>query len=72
MNGHIEKLAPFEDEVVIKRVSGRIGYSSLFDFERKHPIILPGENVIAELIAKGVHKKLKHPVYLRVMAEGNI
>ena len=40
----------------IKRVSGRFEYSGLFDFHRKHPMILPGENVISSKVSiKGLY-----------------
>ena len=56
MNGHIEKLAPFDGAEGIKRVSGRFEYSGLFDFDRKHPMILPGENVISsKVFIKGLY-----------------
>lgn len=65
----LEKLSPFFDDNGILRVLGRIQRSDIFDYDRKHPMILSHESKIAELILDDIHYKLFHPGHIRVMAE---
>ena len=63
------KSTPFLDNNSIIRVSGRIGKSLLFEYNRKHPMILPSGTRVSELIVRSYHEDLFHPGHLRVMAE---
>ena len=65
----MDKLVPFVDEFGIKRVTGRIQESEIFDYDRKHPTILDSKSRVAELIVEDVHKKLCHPGHNQVIAE---
>ena len=64
-----ENLAPFIDPKGIIRARGRIEESEIFNYDQKHPIILPGEGEIAKLILRELHDELFHPGYSRVVAE---
>ena len=65
-----EKLAPFKDESGIFRIRGRLENMELFDEERKHPILLPKDHKISQLIVEEIHRtKCVHSGHLRVMAE---
>ena len=68
-NKFLEKYTPFEDEHGLKRISGRLGQSEIFDYDRKHPILLPFSNPISKLIMLDLHEKLLHPGHTRVLAE---
>ena len=63
------KLTPFVDENGITRISGRLKNSPIFDNDRIHPKLLPGDHKISELIVRDVHERTFHPGHLRVMAE---
>ena len=65
----ITKLTPFVDGVGIQHITGRLGDSLIFKYERIHPIILSSNSKISELIVHGYHEDLIHPGHLRVMAE---
>ncbi len=65
----IENLVPFIDEAGIVRANGRLGKSELFTYEQKHPVILPKNHKVSELIVQQVHKKVFHSGYSRVVAE---
>ena len=65
----LQKLSPYLDENGILRVYGRLQMSKIFNYDRMHPIILPCESKIAELIIDSIHKELFHPGHLRVVAE---
>ena len=51
------------------RVYGRIDRSKILDYDRMHPMILPGDEKLSEMILENIHKELIHPGYLRVVAE---
>lgn len=53
------KLNPILDDQQILRVGGRLELSEL-PYELKHPIILPKDNHITDLIIKHYHEKIKH------------
>ena len=65
----VEKLVPFVDECGIKRVTGRTKQSSIFDRDRKHPIILDSTSRVSKLIIAEIHEKLCHPGQNQVIAE---
>lgn len=55
----ILKLNPYLDVNGTIRVGGRLKHSS-FNFEKKHPAILPGRHILAKLIATQEHLRLLH------------
>lgn len=63
------RLTPFVDEKGIRRISGRLKNSPIFDNNRIHPKLLPGDHKISELIVRDIHEKTFHAGHLRVMAE---
>ena len=65
----LQKFVPFVDNSGIKRVTGRIGNSTIFDYGRKHPILLPGKSRISYIILMEIHNDLFHPGHNRVLAE---
>ena len=62
-------LIPFLDENGIQRVYGRLKMSTIFEYDRIHPIILPGDSRVSKLILENIHKQLFHPGHLRVISE---
>ena len=66
---NLQKLTPYYDDNGIMRVYGRIDRSKILDYDRMHPMILPGDEKLAEMILENIHKELIHPGYLRVVAE---
>ncbi|XP_070169680.1 uncharacterized protein [Polyergus mexicanus] len=52
-------LNPYVDEIGILRVGGRLKHAEL-EFDQKHPILLPSNNHITELIIRETHVKLCH------------
>lgn len=56
----IKKLSPFLDEKNILRVGGRLAHSNLRYTER-HPILLPSNHKITELLIEYTHKIYLHP-----------
>ncbi|XP_033212236.1 uncharacterized protein LOC117169837 [Belonocnema kinseyi] len=52
-------LKPFVDKQGILRVGGRLNHSDLFE-ERKHPILLPPNHHVTQLIFREEHERLKH------------
>ena len=69
LTSNLDELNPYEDEFGIQRVTGRIQKSEIFDHDRKHPIILCGENPVSTLILNDIHNDLFHPGPNRVIAE---
>ncbi len=65
----MKTLSPFPDENGIMRINGRIGQSELFHYDQKHPVLLPKNHRVSELIVKQVHEDTIHPGHGRVMAE---
>lgn len=57
-NSRLKYLQPFLDDDII-RVGGRLKNSDI-KFDQKHPIILPSEHRIAQLIIEYTHKKNFH------------
>ena len=63
--GHIDRssvtlsLNPFLDSDGLMRVGGRLKHSSL-DYSQKHPILLPKNHKLTELIASDIHKTNLH------------
>ena len=55
----IAEFSPFQDEMGILRVGGRLEYSFL-PFDGKHPVIIPKDSNLSVLIAKHYHEKVKH------------
>ena len=66
---NFEKYTPFIDENGLKRISGRIQQSDIFDYDRKHPILLPYDSRVSKLILEEIHKRLHHPGHNRVLSE---
>ena len=65
----LEKLVPFIDMSNVQRVTGRLRESYIFDYDQKHPVLLPPDNHISTLILRDIHEKLFHPGHNRVLAE---
>ena len=65
----IEKLCPFDDENGIKRINGRISNSELFNYDQKHPNLLPKNHPVSELIVSNIHENTIRPGHQRVIAE---
>ena len=42
----LEKLVPFIDMLDVQRVSGRLRESYIFDYDHKHPVLLPPDNSV--------------------------
>ena len=61
----LQNLTPFTDEEGVKRCNGRITKSALLNEEQKHPVLLPKNHKITELIVTQIH----HPGHSRVVAE---
>ena len=67
----IVKLKPFVDEQGILRVGGRIENASSFNYDEKHPIILPkdkrssiSQHILTDLHIKNAHSGAKHTLSL--------
>ena len=58
-NSLLKRLSPILDEDGIVRVGGRLCNADL-DFERKHPVILPGKTHVVELLMRDTHVKVGH------------
>lgn len=56
---NILKLNPFLDSKGVLRVGGRLGNSSLPE-ETKHPILIPGEGRLTQLIIEKAHQRTLH------------
>ncbi|KAG5869691.1 hypothetical protein JTB14_025718 [Gonioctena quinquepunctata] len=52
-------LTPFLDSEGILRVGGRLKYSD-YDFDKRHPILLPGKHQLTKLIFHQEHNRLLH------------
>jgi len=63
----IQKLSPFLDEQGIIRVGGRLQRSA-YEFDLKHPILLPKRDNETRLIVVCCHKLLRHSGYNSVLA----
>lgn len=59
VNGYLKSLHPFLDDKNILRVGGRIENSNV-SFSQKHPIILPKQSRITDLIIHHEHIRLLH------------
>ena len=68
----LRKLVPFTDKSGVKRATGRLRELNLFGYDRRHPVILPGDNIISRLILQEIHEKLFHPGHSRVLAESRM
>ena len=68
-SAQLEKLSPFTDEEGVVRIYGRLEHMSIFDYGRKHPILLPKKHPICIMIVHQIHEHVLHPGHLRVMAE---
>lgn len=58
-NSNLLQLAPFIDHDNLIRVGGRINHS-LFQFSRKHPLILSSKHPLTRLIFESEHLRLLH------------
>lgn len=65
----LQNLTPFTDEEGVKRCNGRITKSALLNDEQKHPVLLPKNHKITELIVTEIHNNIYHPGHSRVIAE---
>ncbi|XP_071056073.1 uncharacterized protein [Onthophagus taurus] len=54
------KLAPFLDRDGLIRVGGRIKFA-MIPFDHKHPLLLPKNSRVSELIVEHIHEKYLHP-----------
>lgn len=63
----VAKLSPFVDERGVIRVGGRIGRGE-FDYNIKHPILLPPDHDVTRLIILDAHTNLKHPSTARLLS----
>ena len=59
LRGSIRKLDPYVDEDGILRVGGRLKHADLSD-QVKHPMILPKDSHVTDLIVKHYHEPTKH------------
>ena len=53
----------------IKRITGRIKRSEIFEQDRKGPILLPSSSPVYSLILMDIRQTLCHPGHNRVVAE---
>lgn len=58
-NGNLKSLHPFIGQDKLLHVGGRLHHASL-PFSKKHPIILPKDSVVTELIIRREHIRLLH------------
>ncbi|KAJ8979854.1 hypothetical protein NQ317_006319, partial [Molorchus minor] len=56
----LRRLNPFLDDSGVIRVGGRLRHSSL-DYPTKHPILLPRQSRLTELLVEEVHRDNFHP-----------
>jgi len=54
------KLQPFIDQLGVLRIGGRVKNSEALSFEEKHPIILPKNEHVANLIVRHYHSEVHH------------
>ena len=59
-SSRLRKLTPFLDEEGLLRVGGRLTYANNLSREERHPIILPSEGKLTELIISHTHIALLH------------
>ena len=64
----LKKLTPFVDNNGVTRVGGRI-QKSAFDFDVKHPILLPKRHHLVKLIVVHYHEISRHSGYNYVLAQ---
>ena len=57
----IQSLSPFLDDKGILRVGGRLHMTN-WNFEQKHPCILPANATFSELTVKKCHQQVMHSV----------
>ncbi|XP_052746235.1 uncharacterized protein LOC112051537 [Bicyclus anynana] len=57
---NLSKLSLFIDNDRILRVGGRLDYSSEFDYDKKHPVLLSGKHRFTLLLFRHAHKILLH------------
>ena len=55
----LENLNPMKDEDGLLRIDGRLRHADI-PYESKHPVILPKEHPITELVVRAVHEQLGH------------
>ncbi|XP_064465012.1 uncharacterized protein LOC135376442 [Ornithodoros turicata] len=58
-SSRLRQLHPFLDDDLLLRLQGRLQEADL-DEDKKHPIILPHDHRIVELVAMGIHQRLLH------------
>ena len=58
-SGRISTLRPFVDPHQLLHVGGRQNLSSV-SYDRRHPVILPGNSTLTKLIIRGEHLRLLH------------
>ena len=68
-NSRLQNVTPFTDEEGVIRCNGRIRKSTLLTAEQKHPVLLPKNHKITELIVTQTHHDIYHPGHSRVIAE---
>lgn len=67
INSKLSTLNPFLDEYQIIRVGGRLSNSN-FSFDKKHPIVIPHDHFVTEMIIKCEHERLLHAGPLATLA----
>lgn len=56
----LRKLSPFLDDAGLLRVGGRLANASVA-FEAKHPLLLPRQHRLTELLIESCHQRYMHP-----------
>ncbi|KAG5888953.1 hypothetical protein JTB14_012212 [Gonioctena quinquepunctata] len=59
LSNKLSGLTPLPDREDILRVGGRLKYSD-YDFDKRHPILLPGKHQLTKLIFHQEHNRLLH------------
>ena len=65
----LSKLNPFIDKDGLLRVGGRLSNALNIPYESKHPVIIPSEHHITEILVRFIHEKLGHMGKETILAE---
>lgn len=57
----LRKLCPFVDREGLLRVGGRLSRSETFNYDRRHPMLLPREHRLTALVIEEYHRRFSHP-----------
>lgn len=72
IRSNIKSLHPFVDKVGLLRVGGRLHNASEIAYEQRHPIILPKNSHVTNLIIKREHLRLNHAGQKQILSSLNM